>query len=743
MLLELSKSMKVGGRIAFVEFRLEDPDVPIKLVHKMLQAQVKREISPPELLLRYQKTIDVLPWQHVVVFEKVGPDGGFVTLPDTQAETTKFTTPTEALLGLRLPEGFQATLFAHEPDIRQPIALTTDDRGRLWVAENYSYAESAVNFAADQYDRIVILEDTDGDGKHDKRTIFHDRVKKLTSVEVGFGGVWALCAPQLLFIPDRDGDDIPDSQPIVALDGWDDAAVRHNIVNGLRWGPDGWLYGRHGILATSLVGPPGASESQRTRLNCSIWRYHPLRHDFEVVAHGTTNSWGHDFDEHGELFFINTVIGHLWHVIPGAHFRRMYGSDFNPRTYQLIEQTADHFHWDTREAWSDIRKGVTDTTSAAGGGHAHSGLMMYLGDNWPAEYRNNMFTVNYHGRRLNRDVLEREQAGYVAHHAADFMFFADPWFKGIDLIYGPDGGVFVADWNDIGECHDNDGIHRSSGRIYKITSGKPKPATRVNLGQMTSSQLAELQLHPNDWYVRQARRLLQERANRGDDLSDAEERLAGILADHNDVTRRLRALWALHSVGYLTEEFKLNLLEDPDEHIQAWAVRLLVDGGTPSDEAIKALTRLATSSSSGLPLLHLAGALQKLPFESRPAIALALARHQEFAGDRALPLMVWYGIEPAVPQHLGDLRDPLFRESRLPNLRRFLARRMTEEIERRPTDVEFIVSLLESPGAAATASGAQAQAATLDDAARLEVLTGMTEALRGWRKAPRPSNWDA
>ncbi len=737
MMLELSKAMKVGGRIAFVEFRLEDPNVPIKLVHKMSQAQVKREVSDPALFLRYKKTIDVLPWQHVVVFEKAGHDGGFSTLPDTQVETVKLPTPEEAIQLTRLPEGFKAQLFAHEPEIRQPIAITTDERGRLWVAENYSYAESAVNFAADQYDRIVILEDTDGDGKHDKRTVFHDRIKKLTSVEVGYGGVWALAAPNLFFIPDLDGDDIPDSDPIVALDGFDDAAVRHNIVNGLRWGPDGWLYGRHGILATSEVGRPGTSDSQRTRLNCSVWKYHPLRQEFEVVAHGTTNSWGHDFDQHGELFFINTVIGHLWHVIPGAHFRRMYGSDLTPRTYQLIEQTADHFHWDTRETWSDIRKGVTDTTSAAGGGHAHSGLMFYQGDNWPAEYRNNMFAINLHGRRLNRDLMEREQAGYVAHHANDFVFFDDPWFRGLDLITGPDGGVFVADWSDIGECHDNDGIHRGSGRIYKITYGDPKPVKGLNLAKLTSDQLAELQLHPNAWYSRQAQRLLAERAFRGQDLEHAPVRLAAVLADHSqDVTRRLRALWTLHAMHKLSVEDLIELLADSDEHIQAWAVQLLVDLETPSDATVDALTTLATNAKGGLPLLHLAGALQKIGVEHRAQIATALASHGEFANDRALPLMIWYGLEPAVLDYLGENRDPLFRSSKLPHLRKFIARRITEEIERRPTDVEYVVSLL-GP------AGADSAVAALDDASRVEVLTGMTEALRGWRKAPRPANWDA
>ena len=738
MLLELSKGMKVGGRVVFVEFRLEDPEVPIKLVHKMSQAQVKREISPPELNLKYRRTIDTLPWQHVMVFEKVGPDGGFQTVPDTQPETTPLTKPEEALAKVRMPEGFQTTLFAAEPDVRQPIHLTTDERGRLWVAENYSYAESAVNFVTTQHDRIVILEDTDGDGKHDQRKVFFDEGRLLTSIELGYGGVFALCAPQLLWIPDLDQDDIPDGPPVVLLDGFDDGPVRHNIVNGLKWGPDGWLYGRHGILATSNVGVPGATESQRTRINCGVWRYHPIERRFEAVAHGTTNPWGHDWDEHGELFFINTVIGHLWHVIPGAHFRRMYGSDFDPHVYQLIEQTADHFHWDTREAWSDIRKGVTDTTSAAGGGHAHSGLMIYLGDNWPNQYRNGVFTVNLHGHRLNRDRLERDQAGYTARHEPDFVFFDDPWFRGIELIAGPDGGVFVADWSDIGECHENDGVHRGSGRLFKITHGTPDPArSQPNLGEKTSLELAELMLHSNEWHVRTATRLLRERVQRGDDaaaLKPALDRLGDIYANHADVTRRLRALWALWNMQALDEAALRTGLADASENVQAWCVRLLVDRGAPSRETVAAFVELARTAPGGLPLLHLAGALQKLPLEQRGDLALALAKRGEFAGDRALPLLVWYGLEPAVLDQLQAQREPLFRETKLPHLRRFLARRLTEELERRPADVDALVGLLKTPAAESDAG--------LDDAARLEVLTGMAEGLRGWRKAPRPAQWD-
>uniref|UniRef100_A0A7C4LKX4 C-type cytochrome n=1 Tax=Schlesneria paludicola TaxID=360056 RepID=A0A7C4LKX4_9PLAN len=679
---------------------------------------------------------------------------------NTQPETIPLTTPAEALRQMRVPQGFHVELFAHEPMVQQPIAFTTDERGRLWVAENYTYAESQVNFAADQRDRLVILEDADGDGRCDRRVVFWDAAQKLTSVEVGFGGVWALCAPHLLFIPDVDRNDVPDGPPVVMLDGWDAHAVRHNIVNGLKWGPDGWLYGRHGILATSLVGPPGSAPSQRQAINCGIWRFHPTRRVFETVAHGTTNPWGFDYDEHGEMFFINTVIGHLWHVVPGAHYRRMYGSDFSPYLFGLIEQTADHFHWDTREAWNDIRKlGVSDTTSAAGGGHAHSGLMIYQGDNWPAQYRGRVLTVNLHGRRLNCDRLERELAGFTARHEADFLFAGDPWFRGIDLLSGPDGGVYLADWSDIGECHENDGVHRTSGRIYKITYGTPQPLPAFDMAEWSAAQLTAALAHPNDWWARQARRLLQERAAAGRDVSAAKSQLlrrvagteaaapagaasAGTNGGGGEASAtvspravsttvlRLRALWSLWGLQAVGPTDLLDLLDDGDEHVRAWAVRLLTDEPLSSHSAETAqtvsrhLAKLAARERSGLVQLYLASALQRLALEDRWAVAAPLMSRAEFADDRALPLLLWYGLEPAVA------REPERAASLIPltpmtTLQRYLARRITLAIEQQPGGVEALLS----------------RAVMVDASVQRNILEGMVEALRGWSRAPQPRNW--
>ncbi|MCA9122698.1 MAG: c-type cytochrome [Planctomycetaceae bacterium] len=647
---------------------------------------------------------------------------------DTQELTEKFLSPEEAVSRISVPEEFQVSLFASEPDVNQPIALATDERGRLWVAECYTYAESKTNYETKLKDRIVILEDGDGDGRFDKRTVFWDQASKLTSIEIGFGGVWALCAPDLLFIPDRDRDDVPDAEPVVVLNGWNDDVIRHNIVNGLRWGPDGWLYGRHGITTTSLVGAPETAPEHRTQVDCGIWRFHPTTKKFEVVCSGTTNPWGMDWDDHGQMFFINTVIGHLWHVIPGAYYQRMFGEHFDSHVYQLLPQTADHYHWDTKEAWHDIKKlGVTPTTDDAGGGHAHCGMMIYLGDNWPAKYRNELFACNLHGLRVNCDRLERAGATYVGKHEPDFLRTTDPWFRGIELVTGADGGVYIADWSDIGECHDNDGIHRSSGRIYKVTYGRPKLTGATDLASLGDNDLVKFQLHSNDWYVRNSRRVLQERAVAGRDLDAAHRMLRDIFDRNDDVTRKLRAMWTLYVTGGVTEPWLLKQLGHENEHVRTWAVKLLVDSGTVTTTVRKAFEARVTTESSGLVLTFLASALRQLPNGDRWDLAIALADKEAFSGDPTYPLMVWYGIEPAVAEYPTQAIQ-LAAASKLPLVREHIARRITSEIERQPSAVDQLVALL---------------GVGREESFERDILAGMEVSLKGWRKAEAPKNWTA
>lgn len=645
-------------------------------------------------------------------------------LRNTQPETIPFTTPEAALAALNLPEGFKATLFAAEPMVHQPISMAFDERGRLWVAECHSYSDVNENFSDDAQDKIVVFTDSDNDGKADQRKVFWDAGRRLTSAVPGLGGIWALDAPRLLFFPDANRDEVPDGPPQVVLDGFDDDAVRHNIVNGLMWGPDGWLYGRHGILATSYVGAPGTPQEQRAQINCGVWRYHPTQRKFEVVATGTTNPWGMDFNEHGEFFMINTVIGHLWHVVPGAHWQRMYGSDFDPYLYQLLPQTADHFHWDTAEAWSDIRKlGVTPTTDKAGGGHAHCGLMIYQGDNWPAKYRGKVFTVNFHGLRINCDRLERQGCGYVGKHEPDLFSTSDPWFRGIELVYGPDGGVYLADWSDIGECHDNDGIHRTSGRIFKVTYGDPKPVNGGNvldLSKESDQALAAMLTSENEWFVRQARLQLQQRAMRGTKWSGPSV-VEGQLLKSTDARDRIAAIGTLHAMG-VTRTESLNGFYSKakdDEHTRAFVVRLMtdvVDGLTPDT-----LHEIAAKDRSGLVRLSLASALQKLPVSERFGIAHSLLSHAEDADDPWQPLMIWYGVSDCVPAD-PEKSVALAAASKIPLVREFIIRRVMQD---------------GGPGRDATAG----LVASTKGSDRVSVLRGMVEGLKGIRRTNAPSGW--
>ena len=226
--------------------------------------------------------------------------------------------PEEAAKAMTVPEGFKVTLFAGEPDVHQPIAFAIDDRGRLWVAEAYSYPIRVPDDKA--RDQILIFEDADGDGKFDTRKVFADKLNLVSGIELGYGGVWVGAAPNFLFIPDKDGDDKPDGPPQILLDGWGWQDT-HETLNTFTWGPDGWLYGCHGVFTHSKVGKPGTPDKERMPINAGIWRYHPTRHKFEVFAEGTSNPWGIDFDEHGQLFVTACVIPHLYHVIQGGPLR--------------------------------------------------------------------------------------------------------------------------------------------------------------------------------------------------------------------------------------------------------------------------------------------------------------------------------------------------------------------------------------------------------------------------------------
>ena len=693
----------------------------------------------------------------------------FPTPHDTEPKESGLPlSPEEAAKGFQVPPGFQVSVFAAEPDVRNPIAMTWDGRGRLWVAENYTYADRSKVYDFSLRDRVLIFEDKDNDGKFDSRKIFTDDVQLLTGVEVGRGGVWLMTPPQLIYIPDKDRDDQPDSEPVVMLDGFTPSRDNyHTFANGIKWGPDGWLYGRCGASSPGRIGVPGTPDAERVPLHGGIWRFHPTRKTFEVLCHGTTNPWGHDWDAHGDGFFVNTVNGHLWQIIPGAHYKRPHSEDPNPYVYEMIDTHADHYHWDTGKDWTDSRNPV-GKHDELGGGHAHSGCLIYQGGNWPKEYDGKLLTLNFHGRRVNVERIEPHGAGNVARHEPDILKAADPWFRGIDLSTGPDGSVFILDWSDTGECHDSTGVHRSSGRIYKVSYGTPKRLPPDDVYSLSNLELVESHFRviggtKNDWLVRQAR---QELLSREDAIRQdpAEMEQVNSLLHENDMCdiSRLERLQTLRGLGWIdpididellqTDGFTpLGTQATKDEWaelhapLRSLAVQELVDrlpldtvmgkphphAVAPREKTVRQLVELAKVEKSDHIRLALASALQRLPVSRRFELAQWLVRNPADADDHNLPLMVWYGLIPVAesdPTGLGQLAV----KCQLPTTRRLIARRLAEMIDQQPGAIDGLLvelSQIESPPAR--------------EKVMVDVLQGMDEAFVGRHKLTAPANWKA
>ena len=658
----------------------------------------------------------------------------FPKLPNTES-TTDADPPSaeESAKAFSLPEGTKVKVWASEPMVQNPIAMAWDKQGRMWVAENYTYGSRKVRFDLSLRDRVIVLSDTDGDGQADTRKVFTDKVQMLTSVEVGHGGVWLMCPPKLLFIPDRDGDLVPDGEPEVMLDGFDVARGNyHNFANGLRWGPDGWLYGRCGHSCPGRIGVLGTPDELRYPIDGGIWRYHPKRKVVEVLAHGTVNPWGHDWDEHGELFFINTVIGHMWHMIPGAHYRESgSGASQNPLIYERMSQHADHFHYDTNLHWGRSRYGAANDF---GGGHAHVGMAIYQADHFPGEWKNRLLTWNQHGRRLNRERLKREGSGYVGKHETDVFENSNEWFRGMEVSVGPDGAIYGLDWSDTGECHDHTGVHRTSGRIYKFFHQK-NPVADLSTLENRFDDLEAVIRHPNVWYFRQFLQNLSVGC-----LTEREKYSMIRICELNFVGRqptpiRLRAMWGLHAFNKLISESYLN---DPNEHIRAWLIRLMVDD-QPIDtlfgprekehdsiepEIVQKLVQQALTDTSGLVRLTLASALQRLPVESRGELAQALAFRSEDINDHNLPHVVWAGMIPLVELDPEKLLE-VARSTEWSNLRTWIARAITERSKENPVAFAALLKLV----------GDQTKQAD-------SLLAGIERAVLGMKGFLKPAKWN-
>ncbi len=661
-------------------------------------------------------------------------------------EPNPLLTPQQALARFSLPPGFTADLLKAEPDLVQPIAYCWDEHGRLWVVEGNTYPQRAgqppvprpdedphldklnpeelANLLGGN-DRILIFSDEDGDGTYETRKVFMEHLNLVSGIEVGFGGVYIGAAPYLLHIPIDASGDKPAGAPRVLADGfgWHDT---HETLNSFIWGPDGWLYGCHGVFTHSQVrvctGPAGPRP--RTPMNCAYWRWHPVRQEFEVFAQGTSNPWGLDYNSKGQFFAEACVIPHFWHIIQGAYYLRQSNplGHFNPYVYNNIDTIADHSHF-VGNQWSAAR----DISNEAGGGHAHCGLCVYQGDNFPPEYRDRPLFGNIHGKRINQEQLLPEGSGYKASHLPDFFKANDFNFTAVTIKAAPDGSLVFSDWYDRQKCHTSKSEiwDRSNGRLYRVRYEGWKP-WHETAGMWDATSTLDLQFRSNGWLNRMARRCIEEAAAKAPVDAALITRATALLLAEPSPEVRLRLMWWLHATNDpANAKLWLRLLKHPDAAVRQWAIQLSLELKAPAQGFLNELRRMAIEESAAPVRLAIASALQRLPFQQRWDIARALLQHTEDASDHNLPQMLWYAIEPAVPEDPAQALA-LLRDSRISLPARLIARRLAE------TQSTTALDLLLTGAAEAK-----------DPAAALLYMAPLADALKGRFHLEQPPHWKA
>jgi putative membrane-bound dehydrogenase-like protein len=631
-----------------------------------------------------------------------------------EGREAEFLTPEKAVESMTMKNGYATNVYAAEPMITQPMAFCWDDRGRMWIAENRDYESRGDGFSNFGDSRILILEDTDRDGVADSKKVFLEGIPFPAGIAVGFDGLWLGAPPNLLYVPDKDGDDKADMEDVeVRLTGWG-IRDRHETLNSFHWGPDGWLYGCQGFATPSKVGKPSGQgrlfkhkdpfpkkielEGEGIDINGGVWRYHPMKDRFEVVAHGFSNPWGIDYDAKGQLFISACVIPHLWHIVQGGIFHRQGGRHYNPYAYSDIRTIVDHRHRS-----------------------AHGGLRVYLSDAFPENEHGKLFMANIHEHAVLTDYVTPKGSGFVASHGDDFLLANNAQWIGFSVEIGPGGAVYVLDWHDADICG-KDVLNKETGRVFRIAA-KDSLATEWegrydDLAKMDDARLVELQRSKSAWHARRARVILQNRAEKIELKKGTHEALRSIFWTDANSDYRLRAMWALHVTGGLNEGNLLVSLRDRDEHIRAWAVQLLCEDLSPSSVATETFAKMARSETSAIVRLYLASALQRVPQDARWPMAQGLVSHSEDADDHNIPHMIWFGIESIVPGNPLLALD-LAAVSEIPLVSKYIARRLADDD-----------SLAEV-------------ASTLNRLSRAQelLLRGMRDALEGRTDAKAPANW--
>jgi putative membrane-bound dehydrogenase-like protein len=578
------------------------------------------------------------------------------------AASTVCPTPEEARAKMSVPEGYEVRCFAHEPMVQNPVAMTWDHRGRLWIVEAYEYPEGTPlpenqrpfggEAKDDKYqpmpklgdkiprDRVIILEDTDNDGEADKRTVFVEGLNLASAIICGDNGIYVGQQPHLIHFRDDNGDDKPDAWRVIFTGfGREDT---HELVNSFTWGPDGWLYMTHGVFTNSKVRRPGQPEKEGFKFDAGIGRARPTSREkegaweFEVFADGTSNPWGCDYDAAGNFFVSACVIDHFFHMAPGGIYTRQGGAPENPYAYELLPSIVKHKHFRA----------------------AYAGIQIYQGGHYPADTHGHAFIGNIHDNAIHEEVLTPVGATFKCEPRRDFLRANNGWFRPVSTQTGPDGFLWIMDWCDKYPCYQNakanpEGVDRERGRIWRVvtTDSKSKTTrdrTDLDLKKLATPDLVKTLEHPNNWMRRMARRMLVER-NRSDSAGPLLQKLLTQLPSPSTCND---ASLLLKSYGMLTAPLVNRLATSPDSQHRIIAARHL------SSEDMTTQLALAKDPDPLVRLTLLAKLrLESTRFLTKPGVAnfktpsSIFTQWQETVNtskdaDPVLAFMIWQVFEP-------------------------------------------------------------------------------------------------
>ncbi len=555
--------------------------------------------------------------------------------------------PVEAVEHFQTPDDLSVQLVLGDPDIAQPLFMSWDERGRLWVMEYRQYPEiaglkmlSRDTFLRSVYDkvppapphhdrgsdRISIHEDTDGDGVYDKHKTFVDELNLATSFAIGRGGVYVTNPPYLLFYPDKNNDDVPDGDPELLLEGFG-IEDSHSVINSLRFGPDGWLYGGQGSTVTGVVKNPGSKEPPVRSLGQLIWRYHPEHHIYEIFAEGGGNTFGCEIDSKGRIYS-----GHNggdtrgFHYVQGGYYRKGFGKHgplSNPYSFGFFENIKHH--------------------SVARFTH---NFIIYEENKLPQRFRGQLFGIEPLQGQVVLSNFKPYQSSFETEDIERVLKTDDPWFRPVDIKTGPDGDIYVADMYEQRIDHSSHyagRVDKTNGRIYKLTHngerGGVSPPVQMNLALASTTDLIKLLDDPAKQHRQTAIRLLGDRKDKAA-ITQLETELTATTGQSS-----LERLWALNACGGFTDDVAIKLLDHNEPLVRAWTVRLICDPKSVSAGVAAAIAQTASKEAYIEVRKQMASSARRLSPELALPIIRELLHYDEDAADIHQPLLIWWAIE--------------------------------------------------------------------------------------------------